>query len=71
MRQLTAFKTLVGDAVLVGEADVRDTLIRDADAMIERQGGTAGAGVRANAGKPLTGAGRLAARSSRRRRQIS
>ncbi|RSM72693.1 PKD domain-containing protein [Actinoplanes sp. ATCC 53533] len=61
VRQLTAFKKLVNDAALVTDTDVRDTLVRDADAMIERLGGTASkAGVRANAGKPVTGAGRLA-----------
>ena len=61
MQQLTAFKALVNDAALVTDADVRDTLVRDADAMIVRLGGTASkAGVRANDGKPVTGAGRLA-----------
>jgi cytochrome c len=61
VRQLTAFKALVNDATLVADTDVRDTLVRDADAMIVRLGGTAsGAGVRANAGNPVTGAGRLA-----------
>ena len=61
VQQLTAFKALVNDAALVTDAEVRDTLVRDADAMIVRLGGTASkAGVRANAGKPVTGAGRLA-----------
>jgi hypothetical protein len=61
VRQLTTFKKLVNDAALVTDADVRDTLLRDADAMTERLGGTASrAGVRANDGKPLTGAGRIA-----------
>jgi regulation of enolase protein 1 (concanavalin A-like superfamily) len=61
VQQLTAFKALVNDAALVTDTDVRDTLLRDADAMIVRLGGTASkAGVRANAGKPVTGTGRLA-----------
>ena len=54
VKQLTAFKTLVNDAALVTDTDVRDTLVRDADAMIVRLGGTASkAGVRANDGKPV------------------
>jgi hypothetical protein len=66
VQQLTAFKALVNDAALVTDADVRDTLVRDADAMIVRLGGTASqAGVRANAGKPVTGTGRLAADPTR------
>ncbi|MFY1634308.1 ThuA domain-containing protein [Solwaraspora sp. WMMB335] len=61
IQQLTAFKALADDPELVTDTDVRDTLIRDADAMIERLGGTASAaGVAANGGKPVTGAGRLA-----------
>ncbi|MDG4773054.1 ThuA domain-containing protein [Solwaraspora sp. WMMD792] len=61
IQQLTAFKALAADPELVTDTDVRDTLIRDADAMIERLGGTASAaGVKANGGKPVTGAGRLA-----------
>ncbi|WP_433728814.1 ThuA domain-containing protein [Actinoplanes sp. CA-051413] len=66
VRQLATFKTLVNDAALVTDTDVRDTLLRDADAMTERLGGTASkAGVRANDGKPVTGAGRLAADPTR------
>ena len=60
VQQLTAFKTLAADAALVTDAEVRDVLIRDADAMIVRLGGTASkAGVKANDGKPVKGAGRL------------
>ena len=60
VQQLAAFKALAGDVALVTDTDVRDTLVRDADAMIVRLGGAASkAGVRANAGKPVTGAGRL------------
>ncbi|MDG4831224.1 ThuA domain-containing protein [Solwaraspora sp. WMMD1047] len=60
VQQLTAFKALATDATLVTDADVRDTLVRDADAMIVRLGGTASkAGVRANDGQPVTGTGRL------------
>lgn len=60
INQLTAFRTLAGDAELVGEAEVRDVLIRDADAMIVRLGGSAStAGVRANDGDSVAGAGRL------------
>ncbi|MBQ1048836.1 ThuA domain-containing protein [Micromonospora sp. C51] len=60
INQLTAFRTLAGDAELVGEAEIRDVLIRDADAMIVRLGGTASkTGVRANDGESVKGAGRL------------
>ncbi|MFV2017556.1 ThuA domain-containing protein [Micromonospora sp. LOL_023] len=60
VQQLTAFKGLATDPALVTDTDVRDTLVRDADAMIVRLGGTASAaGVAANDGKPVTGAGRL------------
>lgn len=60
VQQLTAFKGLATDPTLVTDTDVRDTLVRDADAMIVRLGGTASAaGVKANSGKPVTGAGRL------------
>ncbi|MDG4768077.1 ThuA domain-containing protein [Solwaraspora sp. WMMD406] len=59
-QQLTAFKALAADPSLVTDTDVRDVLVRDADAMIVRLGGTAtAAGVAANGGKPVTGAGRL------------
>ncbi|MEV4345024.1 ThuA domain-containing protein [Actinoplanes sp. NPDC049596] len=58
IKELNAFKTLVTGAS--PETDIRDTLIRDADAMIVRLGGTASAaGVKANDGKPVKGAGRL------------
>jgi cytochrome c len=40
-QQLTAFKALAGDTALVTDADVRAALVRDADAMIARLGGTA------------------------------
>ncbi|WFE26576.1 ThuA domain-containing protein [Solwaraspora sp. WMMD791] len=61
VQQLTAFKALALDPALVTDTDVRDTMVRDADAMIVRLGGTASAaGVQANGGKPVTGAGRLA-----------
>ncbi len=60
INQLTAFRTLAGDADLVGEAEIRDVLIRDADAMIVRLGGAASKmGVRANDGESVKGAGRL------------
>ncbi|MEV4541816.1 ThuA domain-containing protein [Micromonospora echinaurantiaca] len=60
IKALTAFRTLAADATLVPEAEIRDTLVRDADAMIVRLGGTASrAGVRANDGEPVDGAGRL------------
>ncbi|MEV2241463.1 ThuA domain-containing protein [Micromonospora sp. NPDC049891] len=60
INQLTAFRTLAGDAELVGEAEIRDVLIRDADAMIVRLGGTASKiGVQANDGESVKGAGRL------------
>ncbi|MFF5174899.1 ThuA domain-containing protein [Micromonospora sp. NPDC000089] len=60
VKQLTAFRTLVTQPGLIGEAEVRDVLTRDADAMIVRLGGTASrAGVSANDGKPVKGAGRL------------
>ncbi|GAB2627920.1 hypothetical protein Aab01nite_81650 [Paractinoplanes abujensis] len=44
IKELNAFKTLVKDPKLVTDTDVRDTLVRDADAMIVRLGGTAGTG---------------------------
>lgn len=60
VKQLTAFRELAADATLVAEAEIRDVLVRDADAMIVRLGGTASkAGVRANDGEPVAGAGRL------------
>ncbi|GLY93850.1 ThuA domain-containing protein [Actinoplanes sp. NBRC 103695] len=46
VQQLTAFKGLAEDTALVTDADVRDTLVRDADAMIVRLGTTGKAGVR-------------------------
>ncbi|WP_328533448.1 ThuA domain-containing protein [Micromonospora zamorensis] len=60
IKQLTAFRTLAADATLVAEAEIRDVLIRDADAMIVRLGGAASkAGVKANDGAPIKGTGRL------------
>ncbi|WBB79182.1 ThuA domain-containing protein [Micromonospora sp. WMMD882] len=60
IKQLTEFRTLAGTTSLVGEAEVRDVLVRDADAMIVRLGGTASkAGVKANDGESVKGAGRL------------
>ncbi|WP_431729896.1 ThuA domain-containing protein [Verrucosispora sp. TAA-831] len=60
INQLTAFRGLAADASLVGEAEIRDTLVRDTDAMIVRLGGTASkAGVRANDGESVAGTGRL------------
>ncbi|GGM33212.1 ThuA domain-containing protein [Dactylosporangium sucinum] len=60
LKELAAFRDLL-TAKLVPEAEVRDTLIRDADAMTIRLGGTPpnNAGVKANAGKSLKGTGRL------------
>lgn len=61
LRLLAAYKTLAGDAERVPEAEVRATLVRDADAMIVRLGGQpSAAGRAANDGLPLTGTGRLA-----------
>ncbi|RIW46045.1 DUF1349 domain-containing protein [Micromonospora endophytica] len=66
INQLTAFRTLAGDASLVAEAEIRDVLIRDADAMIVRLGGSASkAGVRANDGDSVAGTGRLASDPTR------
>ncbi|MFJ6165263.1 ThuA domain-containing protein [Micromonospora orduensis] len=66
IKQLTQFRTLAADATLVAEAEVRDVLIRDADAMIVRLGGTASkAGVKANDGEPVKGAGRLGGDATR------
>ncbi|MFD0784245.1 OmpL47-type beta-barrel domain-containing protein, partial [Micromonospora azadirachtae] len=60
IKQLTAFRELAADATLVAEAEIRDVLVRDADAMIVRLGGTASkAGVKANDGESVAGAGRL------------
>jgi hypothetical protein len=60
IRLLAGYKTRAGNAGLVPEAEVRTTLIRDADAMIVRLGGQPSAvGRAANGGQPLTGTGRL------------
>ncbi|MEV0807535.1 ThuA domain-containing protein [Micromonospora sp. NPDC050200] len=61
VKLLTEFRTLVAKPGLIGEAEIRDVLTRDADAMIVRLGGEATrAGVTANDGRPVQGAGRLA-----------
>ncbi|MBF9133228.1 ThuA domain-containing protein [Plantactinospora sp. S1510] len=61
IKELGQFKQLAADTKLVTEAEVRDVLVRDADAMIVRLGGTASAtGVRANDGRSVQGTGRLA-----------
>ncbi|WP_322786261.1 ThuA domain-containing protein [Catelliglobosispora koreensis] len=59
--QLKALRALALDPALVPNTEVRDVLVRDADAMIVRLGGTppTGAGLKANGGKVLKGAGRL------------
>jgi regulation of enolase protein 1 (concanavalin A-like superfamily) len=60
IRLLAGYKTLAGDDGRIPEAEVRATLIRDADAMIVRLGGQPSAAARAaNGGKPLAGTGRL------------
>ncbi|MBE1485117.1 ThuA domain-containing protein [Plantactinospora soyae] len=60
IKQLGQFKALAADAGLVAEAEVRDVLVRDADAMIVRLGGSATAtGVKANDGRSVQGTGRL------------
>jgi regulation of enolase protein 1 (concanavalin A-like superfamily) len=60
IKDLTALRVLASNAALVPEAEVRDVLVRDTDAMIVRLGGAAStAGVKANNSKPLTGTGRL------------
>jgi PKD repeat protein len=60
IRLLAGYKTLAGDAARIPEAEVRQTLIRDADAMIVRLGGQPSVmGGAANGGQPLTGTGRL------------
>ncbi|WP_373320144.1 ThuA domain-containing protein [Virgisporangium aurantiacum] len=61
---LAQYKQAVNDPTVVTNAEVRATLIRDADAMIVRLGGTPGASGAAgaaatNGGKPLKGTGRL------------
>ncbi|MEW2431512.1 ThuA domain-containing protein [Micromonospora sp. NPDC047644] len=66
VRQLTAFRTLASDTALVAEAEVRDVLVRDADAMIVRLGGAASkAGVKANDGDSVKGTGRLGGDATR------
>ncbi|MEU8376827.1 ThuA domain-containing protein [Micromonospora sp. NPDC048894] len=66
VQQLTAFKALATDPAVVTDTDVRDVLVRDADAMIVRLGGAATkAGVKANANKSVNGAGRLGADPTR------
>ncbi|MEV6815486.1 ThuA domain-containing protein [Micromonospora sp. NPDC051296] len=60
IQELIKFRSVATDAKLVIEAEIRDVLVRDADAMIVRLGGTASkAGVRANDGESVAGAGRL------------
>jgi PKD repeat protein len=60
LRLLAEYKVLAANSALVPEAEVRATLVRDADAMIVRLGGQPGAAGRAaNDGRPLTGTGRL------------
>ncbi|MBY8874064.1 ThuA domain-containing protein [Micromonospora sp. PLK6-60] len=60
IKLLGEFRTLAADTKLVTEAEIRDVLVRDADAMIVRLGGTVGqTGVKANKGKPVQGTGRL------------
>ncbi|NJC16218.1 PKD repeat protein/glucose/arabinose dehydrogenase/type 1 glutamine amidotransferase [Micromonospora profundi] len=61
LKELDAFRKLAADTKLVTEAEIRDVLVRDADAMTVRLGGTpaSNAGVKANKGKPVKGAGRL------------
>ncbi|KXK63623.1 PKD domain-containing protein [Micromonospora rosaria] len=60
VQQLTAFRALAADAELVTETEIREVLVRDADAMIVRLGGEASkAGVKANDGKKVDGTGRL------------
>ncbi|TDC56533.1 DUF1349 domain-containing protein [Micromonospora sp. KC207] len=60
IKLLKEFRTLVAKPGLIGEAEVRDVLTRDADSMIVRLGGTASkAGVKANGGTSLKGTGRL------------
>jgi hypothetical protein len=57
---LNQYKQVAGNAAVVTDAEVRAALIRDADAMIVRLGGTPGnAAARANGGKSLKGTGRL------------
>ncbi|WDZ85325.1 ThuA domain-containing protein [Micromonospora cathayae] len=66
IKHLTEFRTLAATASLVREAEVRDVLVRDADAMIVRLGGTASqAGVKANDGKTTKGTGRLGGDTTR------
>ncbi|WP_433127336.1 ThuA domain-containing protein [Micromonospora sp. CA-240977] len=66
IKQLTAFRTLAADATLVAEAEVRDVLVRDTDAMIVRLGGAASkAGVKANDGESVKGTGRLGGDATR------
>ncbi len=58
IRELQAFRALAADTALVPNAEVRAVLIRDADAMIARLGGTpTQAGIKANGGRPLHDAG--------------
>ncbi|MEV8513509.1 ThuA domain-containing protein [Dactylosporangium sp. NPDC051484] len=60
LKELAAFRALITPA-LVPDAGIRSTLIRDADAMTIRLGGTPPdqAGVKANNGKSLAGTGRV------------
>ena len=58
--EMKKFRSMASDPALVPDAEVRGVLVRDADAMIVRFGGTASAaGVAANGGKSLAGTGRI------------
>jgi cytochrome c len=61
VKQLIAFRELVSDTAQVPNAEVREVMVRDTDAMIVRLGGTppSAAGKKANAGKSLAGTGRV------------
>jgi cytochrome c len=51
---------MASNATLIPEAEVRTVLVRDAEAMIVRLGGAVSAAASAaNAGRDLTGTGRL------------
>jgi cytochrome c len=57
---LRTFEAQASNAKQVPDAEVRNVLVRDADAMIVRLGGTASAaGIAANGGASLAGTGRL------------
>ncbi|MBO0847725.1 MAG: DUF1349 domain-containing protein, partial [Nocardioides sp.] len=67
IKQLEKFKQLVDTPAIVSDIDVRDTLVRDANAMIVRFGGTP-KGMTAQQAKALSGTGMVSGDPTRKTR---